>query len=184
MAIAVALGMDALAVSISCGCSFHQLKMSQYIQMAFFFGFFQAVMPMIGWYGGKKVYHLINRFDHWIAFGLLFLVGIRMIWEAYRSDSCQSSRGTLTLGFLLTLSVATSIDALAVGLGLGVMNESILLPAIIIGVVTFMMSLTGGIVGKQFSGFLGRRVEVFGGILLIAIGLKILVQHLGGQTAV
>lgn len=152
--------------------------------MAVFFGFFQAAMPVIGWYGGKKVYHLISRYDHWIAFGLLFLVGIRMIREAYRAGSCESGKKNMSLGLLLTLSVATSIDALAVGLGLGVMNEEILFPALVIGAVTFLMSLSGGFLGKKISGLLGRKVEVFGGILLIAIGLKILVQHLSVHGSV
>ena len=176
--IAIALAMDSFSVSITRGFTTTKTKMSvEALKVGFFFGTFQAIMPIIGWLAGLSIIDLISGFDHWLAFGLLAVIGIRMIYESLTSGSrkiASSSR----LKVLVMLSIATSIDALAVGLSLSFFEASILFPAITIGIITFSLSFLGVYIGKKLGNYF-EKIGVIGGIILILIGLRILIEHLG-----
>jgi manganese efflux pump family protein len=176
--IAVGLAMDAFAVSIVTGSVYRELHVKHVLRMALFFGGFQAVMPVIGFLAGLGMRERIEAFDHWIAFGLLSFVGGKMIYEAFQIKSAQSRRDPSSLLILLALSVATSIDALAVGVTLSLLTTSIVLAVAVIGAITFTLSYAGVAIGKRFGHFFESRIEVIGGLILIAIGLKILIEHL------
>jgi manganese efflux pump family protein len=175
--IAFGLAMDAFAVAVASGYAIRQMNLGHAFRMAFFFGGFQAIMPIAGWFLGSGVRHLISGFDHWIAFGLLAFVGGKMIWEA-RHEEEFVEKTPLGIATLFVLAVATSIDALAVGLTLSFLAVPILLPAAIIGIVTFGLSLAGVYIGKAFGHFFEKNIEIFGGLVLIGIGVKILVEHI------
>jgi putative Mn2+ efflux pump MntP len=176
--IAVALAMDSFSVSIANGLATKKIKTANAIKIAAFFGFFQAIMPIIGWYAGAHILDLISQFDHWVAFILLAVIGSRMIYESISKDS-SSIISSLSIKVLLILSIATSIDALAVGLSLYVLNVSIITLATVTGIVTFFLSFCGVYLGGRFGCILRNRVEALGGIILIIIGLRILLEHLG-----
>jgi putative Mn2+ efflux pump MntP len=176
--IAVGLAMDCFAVSLCKGLATKVGRTKTVFQMAFFFGVFQAGMPLIGFAAGIYLLDIISGYDHWIAFGLLGAVGSKMLWEAYRSEGTESC-GSLGLRELLVLSVATSIDALAVGLSFAFMKMPILFAAGIIGVVSFLFSLMGFFLGKKAGERFGGYAEIAGGLILIGIGVKILSEHLG-----
>ena len=174
--IAVGLAMDSLAVSISGGIVMRPFCMRQALRLAFTMGIFQGGMTLLGWLMGVSFSSYITAFDHWIAFILLGFLGGKMIYESFREEETTiSSFSTKTL---LTLGVATSIDALAVGVSMAFLKTSIYFPAFIIGFVTFSLSLIGVISGYRFGKIKGINVELFGGIILIIIGIKILVEHL------
>jgi len=135
-------------------------------------------MPIIGWYAGVHILDLISDYDHWVAFFLLTFIGSRMIYESIRKESNRLV-SSLSIKVLLILSIATSIDALAVGLSLSLLKVSIIIPAIVTGVVTFSLSFFGVYLGGRFGRLLKNRVESLGGLILVAIGLKILLEHLG-----
>jgi putative Mn2+ efflux pump MntP len=176
--IGIGLSMDAFAVSISCGLTIKNLKKRNAFKIGAFFGGFQAVMPMIGWLAGLNLRKLISGLDHWVAFGLLTIVGARMIYEATRPKYCERKINPLKHKTLLLLSVATSIDALAVGLSFAFLNISIILPVIIIGLITFTISFAGVLGGKRIGRVFRRKVEIIGALILILIGVKILFQHI------
>ncbi len=144
-----------------------------------FFGLFQAIMPIIGWYAGAHILDLSSQFNHWVAFGLLAVIGSRMIYESIKKESSSSITSSLSIKVLLILSIATSIDALAVGLSIYVLNISIITLAIVTGIVTFLLSFCGVYLGGRFGCILRNRVEALGGIILVIIGLRILLEHLG-----
>lgn len=176
--IAVGLGVDAFSVAIGIGATNDKKSWAPVLRLAAAFGLFQFFMPIAGWLAGLTVVNVIASFDHWIAFGLLALVGGKMIREGFEKES-DEERDDQTRGWpLLVLSIATSIDALAVGFSFSVLKNPIVLPAIIIGIVCFLMTVTGMIFGKVLSRIFGKKVEIFGGLVLIAIGIKILVDHL------
>ncbi len=176
--IALALAMDSFSVSIARGFTNTKPKMTnEALKTGFFFGTFQAIMPIIGWLAGLSIIDLISNFDHWIAFVLLAFVGIRMIYESLTSGSRKIANSP-SLKVLIMLSIATSIDALAVGLSLSFLEESILIPAIIIGIITFSLSFTGVYIGKKLGNYF-EKIGILGGIILLAIGFRILVEHLG-----
>jgi len=178
--VAVGLAMDAFAVSIGAGLTLKTVDARQTLRLAWHFGLFQALMPIIGWLAGLSVERWIAPVDHWIAFGLLAVIGGKMIHEALKDDDEETRRGDPTKGWsLVLLSVATSIDALAVGLSLALLDVSIWWPAVVIGLVAGAFTTVGMQLGKRFGALLGRRMESVGGIVLIAIGVKILVEHLG-----
>lgn len=181
--IAVGLAMDAFAVSISYGCRAGAMTLRNTITIALFFGLFQAFMPVIGWFAGSAFASLINDYDHWVAFAILSYIGIRMIHEGLKSDDSSSNSCTdeFKLGYkrLFILSIATSIDALAVGLSLALIDYSIAGPAAVIGIVTFIFSYIGVKMGCRLNSLLGRKVEIFGGVILILIGIKIVMEHWG-----
>ena len=179
--IAIGLAMDAFAVSIAAGLTLKTVDARQTFRLAWHFGLFQALMPIIGWLAGLSIEHWIAPVDHWIAFGLLAVIGGKMIYEALKdADDDEVRRGDPTKGWsLVLLSIATSIDALAVGLSLALLGVSIWWPAVVIGLVAGAFTVVGMQLGTRFGALLGRRMEVIGGIVLIAIGVKILFEHLG-----
>jgi putative Mn2+ efflux pump MntP len=180
LGIAFALAMDAFAVSIGLSAGLQRLSWIQSLRLAFFFGLFQFGMPLLGWTAGRSILPLIQEVDHWVAAGLLFLVGWRMTREAFRPGSGPGERPVdPTRGLsLVVLSVATSIDALAVGLSLALLQAAILLPCVIIGMVAMGMTLLGTRVGPLLGRLAGRRAELIGALVLFLIGVKILFDHL------
>ncbi len=176
--IGIGLSMDACAVSIVHGIAMKKLNIRNAITMALFFGGFQALMPIIGWLGGWGLRSLIHGVDHWIAFGLLVLVGGKMVFESTKPGDERKTIDFMNIYTLFVLSLATSIDALAVGLSLSFLNVSIIMPALMIGVTTFTISLVGVLAGNRFGHFFERKMELAGGLILIAIGAKILIEHL------
>jgi len=156
-----------------------RLSFPAVFRTALSFGAFQAFMPFLGWLAGRSVVELISGYDHWLAFVLLSLVGSRMIWESFRKRDGQRKNSDITRGFLLlVLSVATSIDALAIGLSFAFLEVNILPACITIGVIAFVVTVTGFLLGKKAGGWLGKRAEVVGGLILIGIGLRILLEHI------
>ncbi|MEN6341323.1 MAG: manganese efflux pump MntP family protein [Methanospirillum sp.] len=180
--IAVGLSMDALAVAIGRGAVLSRVERARgAILMALAFGAFQALMPVAGWLLGSAFADFIGGIDHWIAFLLLAGIGARMIYEAVKGDE-SDERTPLSVRVLLLLAVATSIDALAVGIGLRLADPTtqILVAGLLIGVVTFGFSLAGGLAGSRLGERFGRAMEALGGAVLIGIGLRILITHLAG----
>ncbi len=181
--IAVGLAMDAFAVSISCGVTMKKLRVRPAFRIAFAFGSFQALMPVVGYLAGLSVRRLIARFDHWVAFGLLAFIGCKMIYESFMLEENRArSTDAEHLPTLLILSIATSIDALAVGISLSLLKVEILEPALIIGVVTFAISLAGTVIGTRIGHLFERKMELLGGIILVVIGLRILYNHIFGAS--
>jgi len=176
--IAFGLSMDAFAISITSGLIIKRLKITHALRIAFFFGLFQAIMPIIGWLAGITLKNFIAGTDHWIAFGLLSFIGCKMIYESTKMERNEKEFDPLNTYVLLLLSIATSVDALAVGLSLSLLKILIVTPAVIIGIVTFLLCLIGVYIGDKFGHFFERKIEVFGGLVLIGIGIKILIQHL------
>ena len=178
--IALGLSMDAFAVSMCKGMSMSRLSLRNATIIALFFGGFQAGMPLWGWLLGKQFERYITSIDHWIAFGLLTLIGGKMVIEVFEKDQCPSRNGdSLNIKELLLLSVATSIDALAVGVTFAFLQVSIVPAVSLIGIVTFLLSFAGVCIGNQFGIRLKSKAELAGGIVLILMGLKILLEHLG-----
>jgi putative Mn2+ efflux pump MntP len=176
--IAVGLGMDAFAVAIGTGIAIRRLSVGHVFRLAFHFGLFQFLMPVVGWLAGRTVSVYIESYDHWVAFGLLLLIGGKMIADSF-SEKKEIFSNDPTRGFtLIILSIATSIDALAVGLGLAFLNIKILYPCVIIGIVASVMTVVGMVFGEALGRLAGKRVAVLGGLILIGIGIKILVEHL------
>jgi len=177
--IAAGLAMDAFAVSVVSGSIFRELEVRHALRMAFFFGAFQAIMPLIGYAAGQTVAGHIEAWDHWIAFGILSAIGGKMIYEAVKMGQVEKRpKNPSNLIVLLVLSVATSIDALAVGVTLSLITSYIFRAVATIGVITFIISYIGYIIGKRMGHFFENKIEVAGGVVLIVIGLKILTSHL------
>jgi len=176
--IAFGLAMDAFAVSISSGITIKRLRVGHAFTIAAFFGAFQAIMPGIGWLAGHGLKDLIVEIDHWIAFGLLSIIGCKMLYESRKMGYMEKKTDPLNIYVLLMLSVATSIDALAVGLTLSLLGISVLVAAVVIGLVTFALSFLGVYVGDKFGHVFENKIEIAGGLLLIGIGIKILIGHL------
>ncbi len=176
--IAIGLSMDAFAVAVSCSLSLGQVTIGQAFRIALSFGGFQALMPVLGWLAGSQMQKYISAFDHWIAFGLLLVIGAKMIREATAEPCAKKTVDIRKWPVLLALAVATSIDALVVGLSFAFLNTPIVTPAIIIGSTTFLISLAGVELGKKMGCRMGKKMEILGGLVLIAIGLRILISHL------
>ena len=183
--IAVALAMDCFTVSMVSGVMTRKMFWGRNLRMALLFGFFQAAMPFIGWIAIHYFQSSVEAYDHWIAFGLLLLIGGKMILDAFKEED-EATFNPLNLGTQLTLAVATSIDALAVGIsfscsGYGTV-QSLILPLAVIGLVSLIFSIAGLLLGVRFGGAVARRFkpEIIGGVILIAIGVKILLEHLLG----
>lgn len=177
--IAVALSMDAFAVAVASGFTIKKMRVHHALRMALFFGGFQAIMPIIGWTAGRTISGYISGFDHWIAFGLLSIAGAKMIYESFKLKE-ERTIDPRKLTILFALAIATSIDALAVGVSLSFLDVNVVEPAIIIGVITFLFSFAGVYIGKKFGHVFESKIEILGGVILIAIGVKILVEHLRG----
>jgi len=176
--LAVSLAMDAFAVSVTSGLTMGKFRLESALRISLFFGGFQAVMPIIGFFAGLNIRAYIAEFDHWVAFGLLSLVGAKMIYEAVFNHENTEKMNPEHLPTLLVLSVATSIDALAVGFSLSLLQEGIIAAAAVIGIVTFVISFIGVAMGKYTGRLFGNKIEVLGGVILIGIGIKILFEHL------
>ena len=178
----VGLSMDAFAVALCKGLSMRRVNYAHAAVIALFFGVFQAVMPLIGWVLGTQFARYITSVDHWIAFALLGYIGGKMIWdalhEAPETAPC-AGEGRLDLKELLMLAVATSIDALAVGITFAFLQVSILPAVATIGLITFALSFAGVVVGNRFGTRFQKKAEIAGGVVLVLIGLKILLEHLG-----
>ncbi len=180
LAIAVALAMDAFAVALVSGVTLKNVSARQTFRLAWHFGFFQALMPIAGWSLGLAVYSLIAKVDHWVAFALLAFVSFRMIREAVAKHTGGADKPDPTKGgTMVMLSVATSIDALAVGLSLSFIRVSIWWPALVIGLVAGLFTIVGLHLGRVLStgSRLGRYAELIGGVVLLGIGVKILYEH-------
>jgi len=180
--IAVGLAMDAFAVSIGSGFCIKRVEAYHAFKIAFFFGAFQAIMPVIGWLAGLTFRSLLSQIDHWIAFVLLLFIGGKMIYESRQEHQDKKMLNPMKLAILLMLSVATSIDALAVGITFAFLNITIATPIAIIGTVTFFLSFGGVYIGNRLGHFFERKIETLGGLILIGIGIRILVQHLMGDS--
>lgn len=175
--IAIGLALDAFAVSIGGGAQGQLHSKRDAARLAFHLGLFQFLMPIIGWFLGSQISNIIAEYDHWIAFSLLVFIGGKMIKEAY--DETKQYKTNPSKGItLVLLSIATSIDALAVGFSLALLDIRILFPSLIIGVITATMSLMGIYLGKKFGEKFGSKMEIIGGMILIGIGIKILIEHL------
>ena len=179
--IALGLSADAFAVSVCKGLSAGKLKPRHYLSVGLWFGSFQALMPFLGWLGASRFQHLIEAYDHWIAFVLLAFLGIRMIRAQFKEEETASFNPT-SLKVTLALAVATSIDALAIGISFAFAGfkqlESLWMPLTSIGIASFVLSVAGSLIGVFFGKRFHLRVEIFGGLVLIGIGIKILVEHL------
>lgn len=180
--IAVGLSMDAFAVSICKGLGMKKVNLKVAFVLALFFGGFQALMPLIGWALGSQFLWLISPIDHWIAFVLLAVIGGKMLWEALHDEKGEDDgkpADKIDLGEFFILAVATSIDALAVGISFAALAVDIVPSILIIGVVTFCFTIAGVFVGNFFGSRYEKPASIVGGVVLILIGLKILLEHLG-----
>ena len=172
------LSVDSFAASVCSGLAIKKIHFFQAVKIAVFLAVFQGGMPIIGWYTGWELRDLIKDFDHWIAFFLLAGMGSKMIYESITDKEKDCSFNPLKLFVLIGISVATSIDALVVGLSLALIDVVIWFPAIIIGIITFIVSMLGMLLGKKIGSKMSKRFEVIGGIVLILIGLRILIEDL------
>ncbi|MBF0258007.1 MAG: manganese efflux pump [Desulfamplus sp.] len=177
--IAIALAMDAFAVAVTAGFKIRDLNSRHVFRLSWHFGLFQAIMPVIGWYSGLTVVNLIEQYDHWIAFLLLLWVGAGMVKEAFTDEDDKKFTDPTRGKRLVMLSIATSIDALAVGFSLAALKVSIILPVIIIGLVALIFTIIGLVIGNRFSSSArtGKKAEIIGGVVLVCIGVKILYEH-------
>lgn len=173
--VAVSLAMDSFSVSVATGMKLRKPHYKQAVKVAFFFGFFQAIMPLFGWGIGELIKNLLVSYDHWIAFILLSVIGIKMIHESLNNKAIES--GILKNKRLVMLSLATSIDALIVGITLTLLKTPPLVSIATIGLITFALCFMGYIFGGKIGKVFGKKIEILGGVTLILIGLKILLEH-------
>ena len=176
--LAVGVSMDAFAVSIGKGLTVKKVTLREPLCVALWFGGFQALMPLIGYFLGSTFADLVTKVDHWIAFGLLALIGGNMIREALQGGEDKPADSSFAFKTMLILAIATSIDALAVGISLAFLQVNVWLTVSIIGLTTASFSALGLLIGKKVGSRFHKGAEIFGGLILIAIGLKILIEHL------
>jgi len=175
--LAVALAMDAFSVSLANGITIKKVKFTDCLKFGLFFGVFQFIMPVIGWILGTTFANYITAFDHWIAFLLLSFIGVKMIYETFKCDDDENDKD-LDWKNMTILAIATSIDALAAGVSFAVMEVNVFISSAIIGIVAFIISFAGVILGKKLGNKIKSGAEIFGGTILIIIGAKILIEHL------
>jgi putative Mn2+ efflux pump MntP len=180
--LALGLAMDATAVAAARGLATPHIRPRHVVLVATFFGGFQALMPLLGWIAGSRIGPFVEAWDHWIAFLLLGAIGTKMLWEARskRTTDPRSEDDLFGIKVLLVLAVATSIDALAAGITLPMLDAPLALSVVTIGATTAVLSALGLFAGRRFGAALGRRLDVAGGVVLVGLGLKILAQHLRG----
>lgn len=182
--LSLGLAMDATAVAAARGLAARDLRARHAVLVALYFGGFQGLMPVLGWFVGRRLGPLVQAWDHWIAFVLLSGIGGKMLWEARGApdaDDAPRDDGTLFAHkVMVVLAVATSIDALSVGVTLPMLRAPVVTTAVTIGVVTAVLSAAGLYAGRRFGAALGKRLDVVGGLVLIGLGAKILVDHLRG----
>jgi len=176
--IAIGLSADAFAVSVVSGAIYKQINLKHAFRIAGFFGFFQGIMPLLGFCAGIPIQKYFEAFDHWIAFFVLFVIGVKMIIESFKMQHERADYDPSNIVILLVLAIATSIDALAVGFTLTLVTGHVFVSAVLIGVITFVLSLVGVYIGKRYGHFLEGKIEIAGGLCLIAIGVKILLAGL------
>jgi putative Mn2+ efflux pump MntP len=177
--IALSLSADCFAVALSSGISRHKLSYLRLLRLPLFFGVFQALMTVLGWLVGRSIFDFISDYDHWVAFGLLSAIGIHMIWESFRErDEAKAKRNFDSWYILILLAIATSIDSLAVGLSLAFLEVNITLAAVTIGLTSLVITLIGVLLGKKVGALVGERAETVGGVILIIIGVRILLEHI------
>lgn len=176
--ISIGLAMDAFAVSICKGLSKKKMNWKNAIIIGLYFGIFQAGMPILGYFLGSTFERFITNIDHWIAFTLLTGIGFDMLKEAFSKES-ENSNDKVDFKTMIILSIATSIDALAVGITFACLKTKIIVPAITIGIITFLMSVIGVKIGNKFGDKYEKKAEIMGGVILILLGIKILLEHLG-----
>lgn len=175
----VSLSMDAFAVSICQGLSLKSFSLKHVLTIGLWYGGFQFLMPTVGFFLSSRYADMIASFDHWIAFGLLFLIGANMIREAlFEKDEEKKLSSSLAFFLMLKLAIATSIDALAVGVSLAMIQDAIIFPALLIGLTTFTISALGVSFGKLIETKFSSKAEIAGGVVLILLGVKILIEHL------
>lgn len=177
--IGVGLSMDAFAVAVCKGLAMPKMRWRQAAVIGLFFGGFQALMPILGWALGRQFEAYITSVDHWIAFALLVLIGGKMVWDAFHEEGAEDLQEKFSLKELLVLAIATSIDAMAVGITFAFLRVEIISAAILIGCTTCILSLIGVCVGRQFGDRFQNKATLAGGVILCLIGLKILLEHLG-----
>ena len=179
LVLAIGLSMDSFAVSISCGLAEQKVTFGHAVKISFAFAFFQGILPLLGWLMGTELKVFVESVDHWIAFFLLTYLGGKMIYESFRNDRNEKITNIYSFRHILTLSIATSIDALVVGFSYAMAETGKIFGGVlIIGTVTFFFSMLGIRIGKDVGNKLGSKVELLGGIILFGIGLKILIEHL------
>ena len=176
--IAVGLAMDAFAVSLGVGTSGRASKSRPIFRLSFHMGLFQGLMTFLGWLAGSTIAHLISSIDHWIAMALLAFVGTRMIRSGFSKEPESEANDLSRGGALMMVCIATSIDAMAVGLSLAMLKIDILPPSLVVGVITLGLSLIGLLVGSKLGERFGKRMEILGGLILNGIGIRILITHL------
>lgn len=175
--IGIGLSFDSFAVSVSCGLMKQEIRFKQAVPIAFSLALFQGVFPVFGWLAGKTIHDLISSVDHWIAFGLLAFIGIKMMVEGMKPAGTLQNFNPFKKRVIFSLSIATSIDALVVGLSFGFLEMPILLPVLIIGAVTFIASMLGMLFGKNIPARRSKQSLILGGIILFGMGVKILIEH-------
>lgn len=179
--IALGVSADAFAVALTKGLHMRHFDVRRALVIAGTFGLFQAVMPLIGWVLGRQFAQYITEIDHWVAFGLLAVVGGKMLWEAFSSDDdTEPDFDRIDVRRLLVLALATSIDALAIGITLAFLPGSIVEAVVLIGLTTFVLAFLGVVIGRRVGQRFGKPAEIAGGVILILIGTKILIDHLAG----
>lgn len=176
--IAVSLSFDTFAVSISSGLVLRKIDFFNATKIAVTLAVFQAAMPVIGWLAGSGIKEYAENIDHWVAFGILALLGGKMIYESFNTDPEERSFNPLDIKVMIGMAIATSIDALIVGFSFALLNYKIVISIGIIGAVTYIVAMLGMLFGKKIGSRMGRRMEMLGGIMLILIGLKILLEHI------
>jgi len=176
--IALGLAMDAFAVALGVGTTRKNVWFRPGFRLAFHFGLFQFMMPIIGWTVGETIVRFIANWDHWVAFGLLAYVGGKMVKESFEEGESHNSADPTRKWTLVMLAIATSIDALAVGLSLAMVQVQILYPSIVFGIVAAAMTVIGLALGKRLGVKFGKRMELVGGLVLIGIGLRVLISHI------
>ena len=173
----IGLSFDTFAVSVSCGLSQKNINFIRSSRIAIIFAFFQAFMPIIGWLLGLGIKEYLSQVDHWIAFALLLLVGLKMIYESLKNNEDRNFNPE-DIKVILFMSFATTIDAFAIGITLAFLNVKLFLAAFIIGAVTYVASMLGILFGKSIGAWFGKKMEIIGGLILISLGVKILIEHL------
>lgn len=179
--IAIGLSFDSFAVSVTSGLVMKNITFRKATRIAFFLAFFQGGLPVLGWFLGYEIRDYVEAYDHWIAFGLLSVLGIRMILGGISNDPTKPQLNPLKLNVLIGMSIATSIDAFIVGISFALIQLPILYPVLIIAIITFIFSMLGILFGKKTGAKFGNRMEIIGGLILLGIGIKILFEHIYGD---
>jgi putative Mn2+ efflux pump MntP len=176
--IALGLSADCFAVALSSSIATKHFVLARFFRFPFAFGIFQALMVVLGWLAGRVIIDFISAYDHWLAFGLLVFIGGRMIWESFHEKSGEKAKNYDGWFTLFALSIATSIDSLAVGLSFAFLEVDIVTAGATIGLTAFVITIVGQLIGSRVGVLVGKRAEIIGGVILIGIGIKILLEHL------